>query len=166
MKLHIIIPAILAFFVPVSVAHAQQAGPGVRAGISSNPDQFYFGAHLDTGPIIDRLSFRPNVEIGLGDGLTSISGNFEFVYWWPIPNRPWQVYAGGGPSVNVSRFDAQHGNRTDLGPAFNIVGGLAHSRGLFVEVKLGLVHNRLHPEDLPEPLTAAEVKFGIGYTWK
>jgi len=162
----LLVLAVSVLLMPAAAANAQQSGAGLRAGVSANPDQFYFGGHFDTGYIVDRLSFRPNVEIGLGSGLTSVAGNFEFVYWWAIPNRPWHVYAGGGPGVNVARFNAQHGDRTDIGPAFNIVGGIAHSRGLFFEVKLGLIHNRLHPEDLPEPPTAAQVKFGVGYTWK
>ncbi len=47
-----------------------QGGGGLRTGLSLDPDQFYVGAHLDAGPLVDRLWFRPNVEIGLGDNLT------------------------------------------------------------------------------------------------
>ncbi len=136
-----------------SAARAQQPGIGVRAGVSGSPDQFYFGAHFDTGPIIDRLSFRPNAEIGVGDDRTSVSGNFEFVYWWPIPKHPFRIYAGGGPAVNLFRFNDAHGGNTEVDPGFNIVGGIAHTGGLFAEVKLGFI-------DSPQ------VKFGIGYTWK
>ena len=132
-----------------ATARAQQPGTGVRAGVSGDPDQFYFGFHFDTGPIYERLSFRPNAEVGVGNDLTSVSGNFEFVYWWPLRRHPWSIYGGGGPAVNLYR----HNDNSDVQPGFNILFGAAHSRGLFVELKLGFI-------DSPE------VKFGVGYTWR
>jgi len=136
-----------------TAAQAQQPGTGVRAGVSGDPDQFYFGAHFDTGPIFDRLSFRPNAEVGLGDNVTTVAGNFEFVYWWPVRRHPWSIYAGGGPAVNLFRFSESRGGGSEVDPGFNILFGAAHSRGLFAELKLGFI-------DSPQ------VKFGIGYTWK
>ena len=44
-----------------------QLDPGLRAGVSVDPDQFYVGAHVETAPIVERLVFRPNVEVGFGD---------------------------------------------------------------------------------------------------
>ena len=156
MKTRLTLVLILSAFVsllPVAAAQAQQPGTGLRAGVSSDPDQFYFGVHFDTGPIIDRLSFRPNAEIGLGDNRTTVAGNFEFVYWWQIPNHPLHVYAGGGPAANLYRFSDARGGNTEVKPGFNVLAGVAHNRGLFAEVKLGFI-------DSPK------VKFGIGYTWK
>jgi hypothetical protein len=144
--------AVLGLFAAAPVS-AQQAGSGVRVGVSADPDQFYFGFHLDTGPIVDRVSFRPNAEIGVGNNLVTVAGNFEFVYWWPVRGHPWHIYAGGGPAVNFFRFDESHGNGTDVQPGFNILLGAAHSRGLFFELKLGFI-------DSPE------VKAGFGYTWR
>ena len=141
-----------ALVVPVTPALAQEAGPGVRIGVSGSPAQFYFGAHYNTDPIVDRLSFRPNLEVGLGDDRTSVCGNFEFAYWWKIPDHPWHVYAGGGPAVVVYRFTEGAGGSTDVKAGFNLLLGTEHKSGLFVELKLGLI-------DSPE------VKFGIGYTW-
>ena len=40
---------------------AAQVAPGVQAGISLDPDQFYFGGHIETSPLVDRLRFRPSV---------------------------------------------------------------------------------------------------------
>jgi len=149
--------AVFSFVLTATAARAQQRGTGARAGVSSDPNQFYFGGHFDTGPIFDRLSFRPNAEIGVGDHVTSVSGNFEFAYWWPIPRHPWHVYAGGGPAVNLYRWGDNDphgmGGSTDVQPGFNLLIGAAHRRGLFAELKLGFI-------DSPE------VKFGIGYTWK
>ena len=49
---------------------ARAQGPGVRAGVSVDPDQFYFGGHYETGELIDRLYLRPNLEVGVGDDVT------------------------------------------------------------------------------------------------
>jgi hypothetical protein len=132
------------------------AGFGVRAGVSANPDQFHFGAHYDTGPLFDRLSFRPNLEVGLGDDVTTIAANFEFAYWFPIKRKPWAVYVGGGPALIVYSFNVpvdEHGGNTDTQPGFNLLVGIAHARGFFAEAKLGLI-------DSPE------AKFTVGYSWR
>ena len=84
--------ALLTVLIWAGTAEAQ--GPGVRGGVSIDPDQGYFGAHYETGALVDRLHFRPNVEAGLGDDLTTISLNFEFAYKFPSRSG-WQLYAGG-----------------------------------------------------------------------
>ena len=140
---------VLAALLVPAVASAQSGG-GVRAGVSAEPDQFYFGGHFDTGYLVERLSFRPNAELGLGNDITTVAANFEFAYWFPLPDRPWNIYAGGGPSLNIYRYNE---TRTDTEPGFNLLGGIAHDSGLFAEVKIGLIHS-------------PEVKFGIGYTWR
>ncbi|HEY3384432.1 MAG TPA: hypothetical protein VGK32_21955 [Vicinamibacterales bacterium] len=134
---------------------AAQSGAGVRAGVSASPDQFVFGAHFDTGPLFERVSFRPNVEVGVGNDLTTVSGNFEFVYWIPLLRKPWSLYAGGGPAVNVYRYGIdRYGNRgTDTQPGFNLLVGIAHHGGVFTEVKAGLI-------DSPN------VRVTVGYTWQ
>lgn len=135
-------------------AHAQQ-GPGVRAGVSADPDQFIFGGHYDTGPLIERLSFRPNAEVGVGDDRTTLSVNFEFVYWFPVSRKPWSIYAGAGPALLVYHHSetSEHAGGTDTEPGFNLLVGIAHKGGLFAEVKAGLI-------DSPA------VKFTVGYTFR
>lgn len=137
----------IALLSPVPAA-AQDLDVGVRAGVSVDPDQFYFGGHVQTEPLIDRLRFRPNVEIGLGDDVTLVGFNVEFAYFFPM-RSPWQLYAGGGPSLNVINFDED--TRTEAG--LNVLVGVEHSRGLFFEFKVGAF-------DSPE------FKFGVGYTWR
>ena len=56
-------------------ASAQGFRPGVRAGASVDPDQFYFGGQVETPPIVDRVHLRPNVDIGFGDDTTLIAVN-------------------------------------------------------------------------------------------
>jgi hypothetical protein len=129
-------------------AHAQSAG--VRAGVQARPNQFYFGGHVETAPLIDRLTFRPNLEIGVGNDHTTLGFNLEFAYHFDS-KRPWNIYAGGGPAFNTDR----HRGSTSSGGGFNLLVGVQHTRGLFTEVKLGTV-------DSPD------FKFGVGYQakWK
>jgi hypothetical protein len=122
---------------------------GIRGGISVDPDQFYFGGHLETSPLIDRLYFRPNVEVGFGDNLTLIAANMEFVYKFTT-RRPWNIYAGGGPALNIL---IPEGGDSDTDAGLNLLVGVEQARGLFFEFKLGAI-------DSPD------FKFGVGYTWR
>jgi len=136
----------LVVFSPTS-ASAQDGG--IRGGISVDPDQFYFGGHLETSPLIDRLHFRPNVEVGVGDDLTLIAANMEFVYKFST-RRDWNLYAGAGPALNIYMVDDRD-SETEAG--VNVLVGVEQSKGLFFEFKLGLI-------DSPD------FKFGVGYTWR
>lgn len=135
------VAVIVAFAVPA----AGQTQFGIRAGVSADPDQFFFGGHFETEPIVDRLTFRPNVEIGLGDDVTLVAFNIEFVYSIPLRGHPWRVYFGGGPALNLYDGDAEGG--------FNVLVGLQHRRGLFTEFKVGAI-------DSPD------VKFTVGYVFQ
>jgi hypothetical protein len=131
-----------------SQSAAAQTSAGVRAGVSGDPDQFYFGGHVETEPLVDRLRFRPNVEVGLGDDVTVVAFNLEFAYHFPSRSNQWNVYAGAGPALNV--IDAN--DETDLGGGFNFLVGVTHDSGLFFEFKIGVV-------DSPE------LKFGVGFSF-
>ena len=95
--------------------------PGIRGGISVDPDQFYFGGHLETSPLVDRLHFRPNVEVGRGDDLMLIAANMEFVYKFTT-RRAWNLYAGGGPALNIYMIDGADDSELDAG--FNVLVGV------------------------------------------
>src|SRR5687768_7001886 len=131
-------------------AAAQQLAPGVQAGISLDPDQFYFGGHLETTPLIDRLRFRPSVDIGIGDGGSAIAGNFDFTYTFP-GRRAWSLYVGAGPSINW--YNADNGGSSDTQGGFNVIIGAKNTRGLLFEMKVGM-------EGSPD------LKFGVGYTFR
>jgi hypothetical protein len=120
---------------------AAQTRIGIRAGASGDPDQFVFGMHVDTSPLIEHLTFRPNVEVGVGDNLTLIGLNVEFAYWVPIRNSRWQVYFPVGPAANIYSFDDGPGRRSDTSVegGFNIGVGVQHGRGLFTEFKVGVI---------------------------
>jgi hypothetical protein len=132
-----------------------QGGAGLRAGASVDPDQFYFGGHAELGPVVERLWFRPNLEVGVGDDTTVFAFNGEFAYWFPPFNNEWGVYVGGGPALNIVRFDRgpSGDDETDAQGGFNFLLGLAHTEGFFGELKLGVI-------DSPE------FKIGVGYTWR
>jgi hypothetical protein len=127
---------------------AAAQGAGVRAGASVDPDQFYLGGHFETAPLVERLYFRPNLEVGFGNDLTAIGANLEFVYKMPIDGA-WSLYAGGGPALNIYSFNDD--SATDGG--LNVLFGAETSNGLFFEVKLGAI-------DSPD------LKFGVGFTWR
>ena len=135
--------ALVCFSTPA----AAQDG-GIRGGISVDPDQFYFGGHLETKPLVDRLYFRPNVEVGFGDNLTLIGANMEFVYKFST-RKPMNLYAGAGPALNILMAN----DDSDTQAGFNFLVGAEAAKGLFFEFKIGVM-------DSPE------LKFGVGYTWR
>lgn len=141
-----VLVAFLTLFTMEAPAIAQTIG--ARAGVSVDPEQFYFGAHAETPPLVDRLRFRPNVEIGLGDDITIAAFNVEFAYHFRS-TEAWNVYAGGGPALNVFK----RGRETDAEPGVNALVGVAHEDGLFAEFKVGA-------------LDGPRVKFGVGYSVK
>jgi hypothetical protein len=93
----------------LTAAPASAPGPGIRGGVSVNPDQLFVGAQYETDAQVERLHFKPNVEIGFGDDLTALTANFEFVWKFPPLDE-----AG-----------------------FNILVGAESSGGLAFEVKIG-----------------------------
>jgi hypothetical protein len=124
-------------------------GPGVRAGVSVDPDQFYVGGHYETDELIDHLYLRPNLEVGFGDDVTTVAVNIEAIYKFPLKNRrDTSVYAGGGPAINFYDRD----NESDAKGGLNLLGGIEFGK-VFFEVKGGLF-------DSPN------LKVGIGYTFR
>jgi hypothetical protein len=133
-----------------------QSHAGIRAGVSADPDQFFFGGHVETAPLMEHLTFRPNIEVGVGDDLTLIALNIEFAYWVPMNTRqPWAVYFGAGPAVNIftAKDDRRDRGDSDVGGGFNILVGAQHREGLFTELKVGAI-------DSPT------LKFTVGYAFK
>lgn len=139
---------IVIVWLALSTESAQAQGVGVRAGVSGDPDQFYAGVHYETDELLERLRFRPNAEIGVGDDVTLVALNFEFAYRVPLPHTAWSVYVGVGPALNLYR------SRRDTQPegGFNILIGFAHRRGVFTELKVGA-------------LNSPSIKFGVGYAF-
>ena len=129
---------------------APAQGFGVRAGASVDPNQFFAGAHYESHELVERMRFRPNVEIGVGDDRTLVAMNFEFTYRLDDPHVPnWDFYVGGGPALNLIRFN----DDTDPEGGFNVLAGLSHQSGLFTEAKFGA-------------LKSPRFKLVVGYTFR
>jgi hypothetical protein len=134
---------------PMAAPSAQaQIRGGVQGGISVDPDQVYFGGHAQTAPLVDRLRFRPSVDVGIGENLTMVAVNFDFTYAFPA-RGPWNLYVGGGPSANFYNHD---GGGSNTGAGFSFIVGAQQRSGLFFEAKVGAGD-------------AAKLKFGVGYTF-
>lgn len=136
------------FMLSVLAVPAAAQSIGVRTGVSVEPEQFYFGGHAQTPALVDRLHFRPNIEIGLGNETTIAAFNVEFAYQFRSP-EDWNVYAGAGPALNI--IDSERD--TDAEAGFNVLVGVAHEGGLFAEVKVGAF-------DSPR------LKLGVGYAFR
>jgi hypothetical protein len=144
---------LVTFMILAGTASAQSKGIGIRAGVSASPDQFYIGAHMNVKEIVENFWFRPNAEVGFGDGLTLLTLNPEFVYNLRIKSREWTPYIGGGPSFLVGSFKNEAGgHNTDTGGGFNFVGGIQQKKGFMAEIKIGAF-------DSPD------FKLGVGWTW-
>lgn len=146
----VIVLTVVAGITALSAAPAHAQDAGVRGGLSLDPDQFYFGGHLETSPLVNRLHFRPNVEVGIGEDVMLIAANMEFVYKFPRRSG-WGLYAGAGPALNVIMIDDRDDSEVEGG--FNVLLGAESSRGLFFEFKIGA-------------LDSPDLKFGVGYTWR
>jgi hypothetical protein len=139
---------VTGFFLGLLVSPVAAQTVGVQVGASADPDQFYFGGHIETAPLVDRVRFRPNVEVGIGDDVTLVALNFEFTYTFPS-SRPWSVYLGGGPALNIYNVR----DDTEAEGGFNFLIGAAHRDGLFVEMKVGA-------------LDSPDLKVGVGYVFR
>lgn len=148
-RMKFLLPALLIL---ASAAPSFAQGPGIRGGVSIDPDQFYFGGHYETSPLIDRLHFRPNVEIGIGDDVVTTGLNMEFVYKFPT-RSDWGMYVGGGPAVNFYSYDDSRGGDTESEGGLNVLVGVESSRGLMFEIKIGAI-------DSPD------LKFGVGWSFR
>ena len=148
----LIVGIVAANLFSVSPVFAQK-DMGIRAGVSIDPEQFYFGGHITTGPVVDRLFFRPNAEIGVGNHSSGVALNGEFAYFVPLEKRDTNAYFGGGPAVNIFSSGPSGARNTSVGPGFNFLVGVGQRRGWFAEMKIGAI-------DSPR------FKLGVGYTFR
>ena len=146
-----LLTAILIFSYPL----AAQLPVGLRAGISADPDQFFFGGHVESEPLIQTVRFRPSVEGGFGDHRTLLALNAEFVYPFDLDND-YTAYLSAGPAINVISINRDRPDPisdTRVEPGFNFLGGLEFPNNMFAELRVGLI-------DSPG------VRVGFGYTFR
>ena len=140
---------LVAMICIVSGSANAETGFGLRAGVTADPNQFHFGPHFVSDPLIGNLTFRPNLEIGFGSHITTVAANVEFAYGIPIQKTDASIYIGAGPALNVYR----HSSDTHTGGGFNVLVGAEHKSGLFGELKIGA-------------LDSPEFKFSVGFTFR
>jgi len=138
--------ALVACLALPAAAHAamstQSFGP--RFGLSLSPDQLVLGGQVTIGDVAPKLSFTPNVELGLGDHQTVVALNMDFHYQLELSGSDWSPYLGFGPSVAFSSFDRvapfQDNSDTSVGGDFIFGAGVPTRSGssFFSEMKLGV----------------------------
>ena len=131
-------------------------GWGPRVGLSLNPDQVHFGAHLDFGNFARHVRFQPNMELGFGDNMKLFTVNAEASYRFSSRWDVWTPYLGGGLGANIKSADngKDNNSHTDLG--VNLLGGiekgLSNGDRFFIESKFSV-------NDIPD------AKVTIGWTF-
>lgn len=116
-------------------------GFGPRIGVTVNPDQFHFGGHIDFGDLVEQLMILPNIEIGVGDNVTTIAPTFELDYRFRADWGAWTPYLGGG--IGPLFYSVKHGDsqsKLGLYMQFGIGKGSAYNSSghFFLEGKVGL----------------------------
>jgi opacity protein-like surface antigen len=155
----------LAALVPADEALAQETtgigwkGWGVRVGASADPDQVYGGVHFNLGEFAKDVRFRPTVEVGFGDDVTTLQALAEVHYVFSKV-QVWKPYVGGGIGlayVNVDDDDNGDGDDSDTEFAFAGMGGvetkMKSGNGFFIEGKIGIGDN--------DP----DFKLGVGWSF-
>ncbi len=152
-RLFVLMTTVVTCLAVASPASAQ-GGVGLRAGASGGPGQFVFGVHFDTPEVVPNLTFRPNVDVGIGDNRTIVGMNVEFAYWLPLTDTDWKLYFPVGPALVVTSRDDNRGQGggTDVGGGFGLGVGVQHARGFFVELKVAFVDSQ-------------DVRFSVGYVF-
>lgn len=129
---------------------------GLRIGVTVDPDQIHFGAHVDGGHFAPRVRFQPSFEFGLGDDRRVGAFNIDALY--EFDPRPWRPYLGGGLGVALVDFDEDFPRRRDddleVGAGLNVLAGIEWGPGhrYLLEVRAGL-------GDLPDLKVTAGIDF-------
>jgi hypothetical protein len=115
-------------------------GWGIRAGLGVDPDQVIVGAHWDLGEIIEHLRLQPNVELGFGDDVLTLFGEFPVHYMFRVQSK-FTPYAGGGVVIGLAKYDRNNNDDTSVEGGLRILGGLQwplkNGKPLAVEANIG-----------------------------
>jgi hypothetical protein len=132
--------AVLTLAAAAAGAATTSFGPRVGYTHDSGLDQFHFGGQAWIADVFtNTIVILPSVELGVGNDVTLLAINGDFVYeFTEFAQNDWGFYAGAGLALN--RWDVGDASDTDLG--LNILGGvtrkLAGSKTAFGEFRLGL----------------------------
>lgn len=134
----------LLFTLPALASNrgAGYCGFGPRVGLTINPDQVHFGGHIDFGDLAGNLMMLPNLEVGIGDNLTTIAPSFELDYRFRSDWGAWTPYLGGGmgPVFYSAKHGGESSSKLGIYLQFGIGKGSSGSESghFFLEGKLGL----------------------------
>lgn len=73
-------------------------GWGLRAGLSSSPDQGVLGLQFNFGNFAPQLRFQPSLEVGFGDHRDLLQATIPVLYRFNVKGN-FTPYAGGGLGV-------------------------------------------------------------------
>jgi len=148
MRLGKMLPAlVLALVIPVAAQAAEGAvvgGFGPRVGFSSNPDQLVLGGQALIGGIAPDVTFDPNIELGVGDNVTTVQFNFDFKYHLLLQGTPWRPYMGAGIGLAFFQIDNpapfRDNSDTEVGGNFILGAGVPTASGsrFFTELRAGI----------------------------
>lgn len=101
---------------------------GVRAGLSSSPDQFFVGGQMYLTELSPDLWLVPKVDAGFGDDFTFIYLFGTVLYNFATTDLSgFTPYAGGGAGITYWSWDYEYpagytGPKDDSGSEFGITG--------------------------------------------
>ncbi len=125
-------------------AAVSATGIGPRVGFSVDPDQFVFGGHVSIGEVAPKITFDPNLEIGLGSNVTIVQFNFDLHYHFAITDSDWRPYFGAGLGIAFNSRDreppARDDSETGVGGGIVLGAGVPTKSGnrFFGELRFGL----------------------------
>ncbi len=120
-------------------------GWGLRAGLTTDPDQVVVGVQFNYGEFRPNLRFQPDVQAGFGDDFTTLYITVPVYYRFEDAQEKFTPYAGGGialgfvdrdlpPTSNADDTSFEIGARATGGLEWNLSGGGAFA----VELSLGI----------------------------
>lgn len=116
----LVLPAVLVLAALVAAPAMADTTWGVRTGVYTDANAGFLGGEAVTS-IASHWYFNPNLEVAVADNRDVVTVNGDFHYDF-FQDRPYWVWAGGGPAVIHREFDSDP-DRTDVG--VNFLGGIA-----------------------------------------
>jgi len=132
-----------------SEARGGRDGLGLRAGLTTDPDQFVIGAQAEFGPVLSSSYLVPSLDLGLDDRTTVVANVDLRFYLIPLPETGIYFYGSAGPTVVLSP-DSDMGLSLTAGVHIP----MKNRRRYNVEVRFGL-------GDIPELKIMAALMFGL-----
>ena len=137
-------------------------GWGPRVGVSSDPDQVLVGAQFDLGEFAKNVRWQPSFELGFGDDVTSLTGNFMVSYYFPVKAAV-TPYAGAQVTAWLFDDNGSQNNNGNNDDDFNAEIGLYAVGGIETKLKHGnrfLAELQLGIGDVPD------IRVLVGWTFK